>query len=85
MVTHGPWSPVRNGMLGGHLVRRLHRDGHQVRGVDLREPAEPLPGVSYTVADVRDAGTMADGHAGADAVIHSPRRCPATQRTRSGR
>jgi len=65
-----------NGMLGGNLVRRLHRDGHHVRSVDLREPAEPLPGVSYTVADVRDAGTMATVMSGVDAVIHTAAALP---------
>lgn len=64
------------GMLGGNLVRRLQRDGHLVRSVDLREPAEPVAGVEYVVCDVRDAARMADAMSGVDAVVHTAAALP---------
>jgi nucleoside-diphosphate-sugar epimerase len=63
-------------MLGGNLVRRLSREGHQVCSVDLREPAEPVPGVRYAVADVRDALRMAEQVSGTDAVVHTAAALP---------
>lgn len=64
------------GMLGGSLVRRLAGGGYQVGAVDLREPAQPEPGVAYTVADIRDAAAMAGALAGADAVVHTAAALP---------
>ncbi|TDC42185.1 NAD-dependent epimerase/dehydratase family protein [Micromonospora sp. KC213] len=65
-----------SGMLGGHLVRALADDGWQVRSLDVREPAEPVPGVSYTVADVRDVERVSAALHGADAVVHTAAALP---------
>lgn len=65
-----------SGVLGGALVRRLHADGIAVHSVDLREPADPRPGVRYTVADVRDQAAMARAMRGADAAVHCAAALP---------
>ncbi|MDH2427100.1 NAD-dependent epimerase/dehydratase family protein [Sphaerisporangium sp. TRM90804] len=58
------------GMLGGNLARRLVRDGHDVVGVDLRPPADPLPQARHRLGDVRDLSLMTEVMTGADAVVH---------------
>ncbi|GAA5049330.1 nucleoside-diphosphate-sugar epimerase [Thermocatellispora tengchongensis] len=58
------------GMLGGHLVRRLALDGHDVLGVDLRPHPVPPPGARHLRGDVRDLALMTEAMAGADAVVH---------------
>jgi nucleoside-diphosphate-sugar epimerase len=64
-------------MLGGSVVRRLRDEGVPVCAVDLREPAEPLPGVRYAVADVRDRAALARVlSGGADAVVHTAAALP---------
>ena len=48
-----------SGFLGGHLVRRLLADGHEVTGLDHAEPRQPLPpGVRDVRADIRDRDTV---------------------------
>jgi nucleoside-diphosphate-sugar epimerase len=64
------------GMLGSGLVRRLHDDGLAVHSVDRRPTGEPLPGVRYSVADVRDPAAMAVLMAGVDAVVHTVAALP---------
>jgi nucleoside-diphosphate-sugar epimerase len=64
------------GMLGGNLVRHLHRSGRDVRGVDLRPPGEPDIAVPHTVADVRDEAAMTRAFAGAAAVVHTAAALP---------
>jgi nucleoside-diphosphate-sugar epimerase len=58
------------GMLGGHLARRLVLDGHDVLGVDLRPPADPLLTAGHRIGDVRDLPLMTEAMTGADAVVH---------------
>jgi len=65
-----------SGMLGGHLVQALADDGWQVRSLDVREPVEPVPGVAYTVADVRDGARVGAALAGAEAVVHTAAALP---------
>ncbi|QSB12899.1 NAD-dependent epimerase/dehydratase family protein [Natronosporangium hydrolyticum] len=65
-----------SGMLGGNLVQRLQQAGHEVTGVDLREPVEPVPGVVYHTADVRDTDRMAAAMADVDIVIHTAAALP---------
>jgi nucleoside-diphosphate-sugar epimerase len=65
-----------SGMLGGNLVRALAGDGWRVRSLDVRPPVEPVPGVDYTVADVRDGGRVAAALAGADALVHTAAALP---------
>ncbi|BCJ68664.1 NAD-dependent epimerase/dehydratase family protein [Polymorphospora rubra] len=64
------------GMLGLNLVQRLHADGYGVHSLDVREPAEPLPGVRYTVGDVRDPDAVARAMAGVDAAVHTAAALP---------
>ncbi len=43
------------GFIGGHLVKRLKRDGHWVRGVDLKLPQYGgTPADDFIVGDLRD-------------------------------
>lgn len=43
------------GFVGSHMVKRLKRDGHWVRGVDLHLPHfSPSPADDYQIADLRD-------------------------------
>lgn len=65
-----------SGMLGGHLVRALAADGWRVRGLDVRDPVEPVKGVEYTVADVRDRARVGAVLAGADALVHTAAALP---------
>ncbi|WJK35273.1 NAD-dependent epimerase/dehydratase family protein [Solwaraspora sp. WMMA2065] len=65
-----------SGMLGGNLVRSLAGDGWQVRSVDLRPPAEPVPGVDYLTADVRDAARVRAALRGTDVVVHTAAALP---------
>ncbi|MFY1700752.1 NAD-dependent epimerase/dehydratase family protein [Micromonospora sp. WMMA1923] len=65
-----------SGMLGGHLVQALADDGWRVRSLDVRQPIEPVPGVDYLVADVRDTAGVGAAVAGADAVVHTAAALP---------
>jgi GDP-D-mannose 3',5'-epimerase len=58
------------GFIGGHLVKRLKRDGYWVRGVDIKEPEfAPTAADEFRVLDLRDMASCreavrpADGHA----------------------
>lgn len=43
------------GFIGGHLVKRLKREGFRVRGVDIRSnPYAPSQADEFTVGDLRD-------------------------------
>jgi 2-alkyl-3-oxoalkanoate reductase len=64
------------GMLGLNLVRRFHADGLTVHSLDLRAPDEPLPGVRYTVGDVRDRAAVASALTGVDVVVHTAAALP---------
>lgn len=64
------------GMLGTHLVHRLVRDGHGVRGVDLRAPAEPQSGVDQITADICDTDRMTSAFVDADVVAHCAAALP---------
>ncbi|KXK60079.1 epimerase [Micromonospora rosaria] len=63
-----------SGMLGGFVLRRLRDEGLPVHGVDLRPVAEP--GVTASVADVRDRAAMTAAFAGAGAVVHCAAALP---------
>lgn len=65
-----------SGFLGGRVVRSLHEQGLPVRGVDLRPPVDPLPGVAHHLADVRDPAALARAFAGAGAVVHCAAALP---------
>lgn len=43
-----------SGFVGGHLVRRLLAEGHEVTGIDAREPATPAEGWRDVRLDLRD-------------------------------
>lgn len=43
------------GFIGGHLIERLKREGHWVRGADIKEPEfRSLSADEFVVADLRD-------------------------------
>lgn len=57
------------GFIGGHLVKRLKREGFQVRAVDLkRNEFSPSPADEFIVGDLRDPAVVRDVVAGVDAV-----------------
>ena len=62
------------GFIGGHLVRTSRAEGHDVRALALpQDPgAETLrrAGVTVFSGDIRDAGAVARGMAGAEIVYH---------------
>jgi len=58
------------GFIGAHLVTLLSQAGAEAIVVDTREPASPIPGVDYLVADLRSPGQAADALLGADVVFH---------------
>jgi 2-alkyl-3-oxoalkanoate reductase len=63
-----------SGFIGRHLVRRLLREGRQVRSLDLL-PLD-LPGVEEIVGDVRDPGAARRLCRGADFVVHAAAALP---------
>jgi nucleoside-diphosphate-sugar epimerase len=65
-----------SGMLGGNLTRSLTEAGLEVRGLDLRPPHEPVDGVEYLTADIRDADRVRAAVKGADAVVHTAAALP---------
>jgi uronate dehydrogenase len=55
------------GRLGQAAVRELQRQGHHIRGIDLR----PTPGLADAIIDsLRDPRLLLEATAGVDAVIH---------------
>lgn len=59
------------GRVGREVVRLLLADGHEVAGVDLREPAGDLPPrMRFHLTDLLDPSAAAEAVADADAVIH---------------
>lgn len=48
-----------SGFIGTHLVRALVQDGHQVSGLDLRDPVPVVPGVEHHRCDLREAAAVA--------------------------
>jgi nucleoside-diphosphate-sugar epimerase len=63
-----------SGFLGAHLARRLLRDGHAVRSLDL-EPLE-LPGAEGAIGDVRDPAAARRLCRGAEIVVHAAAALP---------
>ena len=64
------------GFIGSHIVERLLREGHTVRGLDNlstghRHNVEPfLPDLEFIEGDIRDLDTCKRACAGMDHVIH---------------
>lgn len=63
------------GMLGSHLTGRLVEEGHAVRGIDLRPPANEAD-IDYVPGDIRDRPTMLRAFANVDAVVHCAAALP---------
>ena len=63
------------GFIGGHLVKRLKREGFWVRGVDLKyNEFSRTPADEFIVADLRDQGVVRHVVEGIDEV--APRKVP---------
>jgi UDP-glucose 4-epimerase len=58
------------GFIGSHLVTRVARRGIETVVVDAREPASPIPGVEYVVADLRSPDQAHGALHGANTVFH---------------
>jgi GDP-D-mannose 3', 5'-epimerase len=57
------------GFIGGHLVKRLKREGHWVRGVDLKvHEFSPSQADEFVVGDLRDQGVARNAVEGVDQV-----------------
>ncbi|TDB94046.1 NAD-dependent epimerase/dehydratase family protein [Actinomadura sp. 7K534] len=65
-----------SGMLGSAMVRHLARERHEVLGVDVRPPLDPVPGCSHRIGDVRDSAFMARVLKGAGTVLHCAAALP---------
>ena len=59
------------GYAGAHIAREAVNRGHDVVVISRSEPTDPISGVNYEQADVRDAAALAGPMAGADAVVSS--------------
>jgi nucleoside-diphosphate-sugar epimerase len=64
------------GVLGGQLVQSLAAQGIEVHGLDLRPPAEPVPGARHSEGDVRDPRVVRRVVAGVDAIVHCAAALP---------
>lgn len=58
------------GSLGRAVVRRLHEQGHAVRGFARRVSAETATGLEYAHGDLADAAAVDRAVAGMEVVIH---------------
>lgn len=59
------------GFIGHHLVKRLKKDLHFVRGYDLKKPEfEPSPADVFRIADLRDPYEAMEALDGCDQVYH---------------
>jgi hypothetical protein len=57
-----------SGFIGSHLVRPLRAAGHLVTGIDIRQPADPLPdGATFHLCDIRSDPFPRGRY---DAVVH---------------
>jgi len=74
-LTLAPTTPFlvtgASGSLGGAVVRRLLADGHTLRALVRRMPAQPLPGVEYAIGNLGDPVAVDRAVAGAQTVIHA--------------
>jgi len=58
------------GFIGSHLVRLLRERGEAVRVLDLRAPAEPVPGAEYLQGSITDAVAVHGAVADCSRVFH---------------
>ncbi|MDR7274885.1 NAD-dependent epimerase/dehydratase family protein [Catenuloplanes atrovinosus] len=65
-----------SGVLGGALVARFAAAGLEVSSVDLRPPANPVPGVRYETADIRDRAAVRRAMAGVRTAVHCAAALP---------
>ncbi len=61
-----------NGFVGSHLVERLLREGHEVRGLtrSAGRGAPPLPGLEWVEGDICDEMVVKTAAAGVDTIFH---------------
>ena len=57
------------GFVGGHVLRRLQEQGHDIRAL-TRRPMKPRDHVRWVQGDLTDDAALADLVAGASSVIH---------------
>ncbi len=57
------------GNVGRHVARELSAHGHEIVGVDLREPAESIA-IDFHATDMEDLAALTAAFEGCDAVIH---------------
>jgi nucleoside-diphosphate-sugar epimerase len=62
------------GVLGSRLAARLHADGHDVLGLDLRPPEPGSP--PHLVGDIRDPASLRRAFDGSAAVVHCAAALP---------
>ena len=58
------------GFIGGHLVRQLLDDGHEVRVLDLDATPNLDPRATFIPGSILDAGVLRDAAAGVEWVFH---------------
>ncbi len=61
-----------SGFIGSHLVERLLREGHEVRGLtrSASRGAPPLPGLEWVEGDICDEVAVKTAAAGVDTIFH---------------
>lgn len=59
-----------SGFLGSHICEELVRRGHHTISLDNTPSESTVPGVEFTVADIRDPDKVAEAITGCDAVFH---------------
>lgn len=58
------------GFIGQYVVKELLSQGHRVRILDLKQPAQPLPGVHYLQGSITDRALVYSATEGAHWVFH---------------
>lgn len=59
------------GYLAGHIIRALLESGHEVRGVDIREPSLDHPRFDHRAGDLRISADVEEVCEGVDTVFHT--------------